>query len=236
MIVKDTWLSEKLGRPVYNLKLENHGETDWKTELLDKMNQPGQTFAFCKVKSDDLERIWLLEEIGFRLADTQVTFQKKIEPPFSEINQDVKPATAIHQKGVERIAEKNFIFSRFHLDPKISDKVANDIKKEWAGNYLKDLRGDELLVYSTGDTVAGFLQLIHGGSNCLVIDLIAVDKEFRRRRVAEDLIRYAESHTGMEYFRVGTQVANIPSIRLYEKLGFRLIESSYIYHMHGGQN
>jgi ribosomal protein S18 acetylase RimI-like enzyme len=32
---------------------------------------------------------------------------------------------------------------------------------------------------------------------------------------------------------VGTQAANIPSVRLYESLGFRLRSSQYVLHHHG---
>ena len=32
---------------------------------------------------------------------------------------------------------------------------------------------------------------------------------------------------------VGTQVANIPSVRLYETLGFRLTAARYVFHYHG---
>jgi RimJ/RimL family protein N-acetyltransferase len=31
---------------------------------------------------------------------------------------------------------------------------------------------------------------------------------------------------------VGTQIANLPSIRLYEKLGFSLVKSAYVMHRH----
>jgi RimJ/RimL family protein N-acetyltransferase len=32
--------------------------------------------------------------------------------------------------------------------------------------------------------------------------------------------------------RVGTQIANIPSIRLYEAMGFRLVGAQHILHCH----
>jgi hypothetical protein len=34
--------------------------------------------------------------------------------------------------------------------------------------------------------------------------------------------------------RVGTQIANIPSLRLYERLGFTMAESAYVLHAHRG--
>jgi len=42
-----------------------------------------------------------------------------------------------------------------------------------------------------------------------------------------------DSEKGYTTLRVGTQVANIPSTRLYEKAGFRLRASHYVLHAHG---
>ena len=67
----------------------------------------------------------------------------------------------------------------------------------------------------------------------VVIDLIAVDKNHRRKNTASSLIAYAESeYNNCLLIRVGTQIANIASVRLYEKLGFRLTQSQYIFHYH----
>ena len=35
-----------------------------------------------------------------------------------------------------------------------------------------------------------------------------------------------------EYIRVGTQLANVPSLRLYEKLGFYIVDAAYVFHYH----
>ena len=34
--------------------------------------------------------------------------------------------------------------------------------------------------------------------------------------------------------RVGTQAANVPSVRLYEPLGFSLASAAYVLHLHRG--
>jgi hypothetical protein len=36
-----------------------------------------------------------------------------------------------------------------------------------------------------------------------------------------------------EGFRVGTQAANAPSVRLYESLGFRFRDAQFVLHHHG---
>jgi RimJ/RimL family protein N-acetyltransferase len=47
---------------------------------------------------------------------------------------------------------------------------------------------------------------------------------------------FARHYHGLGCVRldVGTQVANLPSVRCYERLGFRLSSSSYVLHLHAG--
>jgi ribosomal protein S18 acetylase RimI-like enzyme len=89
-----------------------------------------------------------------------------------------------------------------------------------------------MIVANYGDKIAGFLQLLHIGADQLVIDLIAVDKTHQGHGIASEMIAFAQNNTDRSTIKVGTQVANIPSIRLYEKLGFRLCESYYVFHYH----
>ena len=83
--------------------------------------------------------------------------------------------------------------------------------------------------------IVGFLQLLKNNKEKFVtIDLIAVDNDFQRQNIARDMISFAESfYQNYSKIFVGTQVANIPSVRLYEKLGFRLKKTEYVLHYHG---
>ena len=62
--------------------------------------------------------------------------------------------------------------------------------------------------------------------NEVVIDLIAVDKKFRKKGIASKLIKGMINYYRKDYsiYSVGTQISNIPSINLYEKCGFNIIE------------
>ena len=46
------------------------------------------------------------------------------------------------------------------------------------------------------------------------------------------IVRFAEHYRDVNELIVGTQVANVPSVQLYESLGFRLKSSQYVLHMH----
>jgi ribosomal protein S18 acetylase RimI-like enzyme len=141
--------------------------------------------------------------------------------------------------AVRKVAEASFRFSRFHLDPKIPNDVADRIKGDWAENYFRGARGDGMVVAELDGEVAGFLQLLWSGPK-LVIDLIAVAPHAARRGLARGMISFAWTkgtgdERGPSSMLVGTQAVNIPSCRLYEGLGFRLSAASIVMHHHGGE-
>ena len=89
-----------------------------------------------------------------------------------------------------------------------------------------------MVVAQLDSKIVGFLQLLYAEGD-LVIDLIAVDARFRRMGIAGDMINFAQSTIkGFQRVVVGTQLANVPSIRLYESMGFRAAGSKYIFHFH----
>jgi ribosomal protein S18 acetylase RimI-like enzyme len=69
----------------------------------------------------------------------------------------------------------------------------------------------------------------------LVIDLIAVRARTVGRGLATAMIRHAARTCGKpDKLRVGTQVANVGSLALYQRMGFENHRSPYVLHFHGG--
>jgi ribosomal protein S18 acetylase RimI-like enzyme len=136
---------------------------------------------------------------------------------------------------VVEVAGRSFKYSRFHLDRAIPAELANKIKAAWVGNYFAGRRGQQMVIALVEGTIGGFVQLLYSQDKILTIDLIAVAENQRRKGIAGDMIAFAEAECGpFEHIRVGTQIANIPSMRLYEKLGFRVTEAHYVFHYHYG--
>jgi GNAT superfamily N-acetyltransferase len=114
--------------------------------------------------------------------------------------------------------------------------VANKIKSHWTGNFFKGKRGDWMIVMTCLGKVMGFLQLL-SKDDTIIIDLIAVDKIHQGRGLAAGMIEFAAKQCGeWSRMQVGTQLSNVPSTRAYEKLGFRMYGSSYVFHYHGPVN
>jgi len=232
-LVKDIWLTNILEKESYRYQPDLNA-TD-KADLSFLNNLRNDSFIYCKVPSNAVSLLDLLENNGFRVVDTNVVFEKKLAPNPVNSVENVRFAICEDEEAVVKIAENNFIYSRFHLDTKIADFKASQIKGEWVRNYFKKTRGDFLVVFQKNNELAGFCLLLDNKKN-IVIDLICVDKKFHGCGIASDMIRFVEKKfLGYESLIVGTQVANIPSVRLYEKNGFKLQNSYYVLHRHTRQ-
>ena len=145
----------------------------------------------------------------------------------------VKEALPADEAAVCAIARECFRYSRFHLDPDTPNELADQVKHNWVRNYFRGLRGDQLFVAWRDGRPAGFLQALNTGKTAL-IDLIGVSSQCQRCGVAASLMQsfgdYYQDRS--DFFQVGTQVTNIASLRLYQKYGFEVSDSTYVLHMH----
>lgn len=236
-ILPDDWLSKILQRPVFRVLLTDEAlEQTGFLQKIEKMRDYGSVFAYTKISPVAQRQIHFLEEFGFRLVDTNVLFGKTITSisPILQGEIEVHFAKPEDESGVVTLARNGFQFSRFHLDARFSTDEAGNIKAEWVRNFFKKKRGDAMVVALIDGIVAGFNQLLVSSDGILTIDLIAVDDKFRRRGIAGAMIDFAQNNISQcTQYTVGTQLANTPSMRLYENMGFRSIGASYVFHFHG---
>jgi len=235
-IIKDEWLSEIMGKNAYKVIVDENREISQDNDSygLIKDVVGNNVFIYSKISTKCLPYANELMSHGFKLIDTELIFSKLL--CFSErATFSGKCTVRFSEKGdrkrVAEIARRNFIFSRFHMDQAIDVSVANCIKSEWVENYYNGARGDAMVVASVGEIIAGFL-LLRSCEEKVAIDLIAVDEEYQRKGIASDMILYSQENIDWAEMQVTTQVRNIPSIRLYENIGFRVSHSEYVLHFH----
>jgi len=224
----DAWLSGHLDKAAFHLSNEtglvHHGRP---------MVASGVSwFVDVKVQTSDTRKLRQLEDHGFHLIDTNLQLTRTGEA--LEPGGQARHAKKSDAKRVAEIARTAFHYDRFHADPEIEDEMANEIKASWASNFFKGQRGEWMVVAELEGDVAGFLQLLRGGDGALLIDLVAVDERYRGRGLANSMISWANQHCLRNApIRVGTQIANVPSIRLYEGMGFKVDSATYVLHQHG---
>ncbi len=247
-LIQDPWLSGILEKETWRVELAE----SFVRELTDNRSfreafvkrQQGRVFMYSKAPTTQLSWVHLLEDLDFHLIDTNVTFAKPIRVREMEKKMAIREITVGggweirfakpgDEEGTTTLAGNCFRYSRFHLDPAISREKADTVKAQWAGNYFRGKRGDYMVLALKDGFIAGFLQVLRQ-ERTLIIDLIGVHENYRHAGIGGMLIDYAESQCGdFETIRVGTQIANAPSLRFYEKLGFQVAASSYVFHFHG---
>lgn len=234
VLKQDHWLSAVLNKEVFHAHVEGKGPLD-ESEVRHELR--GKEFVDIKIPCHDILNLHTLFDSGFKVVDTNLTFSCEGSDDDSTDNIGhvvCRDAKNEDEDSIRKIAAENFIYSRFHLDPEIDKQFADKVKEEWVANFFRNERGEQMLVAEIGENLAGFCQLLKPNENQIIIDLIAVHKIFQRTGAAEMMIKKIRSSLGLQKeLVVGTQAANIPSVRLYEKSQMRLLSSKYVLHYHG---
>lgn len=231
----DAWMARMLGKPCYRLHVGGAVSPADVRDALQGAVADEVSFVDAKVPTDRLDAVAALQGSGFLLVDTNVVLELRRPPPRSSVGtgitmRDAQPADAA---GVRSVARTSFAFSRFHLDPEVPTATANELKAEWAGNYFNGTRGDLCAVAVDAAGPCAFLLGLAPSPGELVIDLVAVAARAQRQGLGGALVRHVWETTDPERMTVGTQLANVGSLRFYESLGFRVRSASYVFHRHG---
>ena len=231
---RDGWLSETTGLACHKVS----GEGDAGT-VAAALTQAGDGFYFAKLPVTAVGTVKNYTSGGLFVVDTGVTLEMAAESTPEPGNADVtvRPATVADHDAAQMVAGSAFTLSRFHLDPLFPLALANRIKREWIRSYCEGRRGDVLFVAFLGEKVVGFLAALKadaGANSAAVIDLVAVDASARGRGVGRALVAAFKNHYSgrVALLRVGTQIANSASLKLYRRCGFGFAEAAYVLHAH----
>jgi ribosomal protein S18 acetylase RimI-like enzyme len=236
-ILSDAWLTGTLGIPSFAVSGSLPADHEAFAYLLEKVSQRQRAFFFAKVPATDLRRLAFLEAAGFGVIDTQVTLEHRGEPLDTLARMEVRTGGVADRTAVADIAGTCFRYSRFHQDPEIDRNAANAIKRQWAQNCIDGLRGSEVLVAIFGGSPAGFLAVRvaeEGAKVVATIDLVGVAVSMQGKGIGSALVQTFISRwrSRAHILRVGTQIANSSSLRLYQRCGFWFHDAAYVLHSH----
>ena len=229
---RDGWLTDITGMPCY--KLAGDGDT---AEVGAALANAGNGFFFTKIPVSAVSSVKHFCAAGFYLVDTNVTLDMSArdDPSRAETGIEVFPVRTGDHSAAQEIAESAFAHTRFHLDPFFPAPLANRIKREWIRSYCEGRRGDVLLVAEQRGSIVGFLAALTAeiaDRKYAVIDLVAVVPGARGAGTGRALVSGFQSHyrQRVDMLRVGTQIANTPSLGLYRRCGFGVAEATYVLH------
>ena len=192
-------------------------------------------FIDAKVNSQDVKTIIKLQELGFQCIDINIQFYKKLSiPPLRKESSSLTYADKKDEFLIRELSAKSFTKSRFYKDPNIKDSIASNIKKEWVANFFRGLRGNSMIVAKDKNKLFGFLLSLKKNECETFIDLIAVNPMKRKLGIAKSMINFLfeELENNKEVIKVGTQIDNIGAINLYTSMGFKILSSNFIFHLH----
>jgi ribosomal protein S18 acetylase RimI-like enzyme len=230
--VVDHFLGECLGRKVLRLQ-----SVDAVPSALDELRGHASWMIEIRVPVDGVQTLAVLTKQGFGLVDTNV----QLDCPASQLRNlpwrsdvwTIRAAQAADRNAVSAIATTQLTLSRFHLDPQVDARLASEVKRAWVDNFFESKRGDGLFVVDDGQ-IAGFLLVLERGT-LGVIDLIAVAPRIRGSGAVAALISaWLDKSPAIDRIVVGTQIANVRSLRAYSKLGFRVCGATHVLHRHSG--
>ncbi len=132
---------------------------------------------------------------------------------------------------IERIAATAFQWGRFSADPLVPVGAAEKIHRTWARNCCLGTHAKHVLVARKGSEVLGFIAmkfLQAGAIEVGSIELIATSEASRGMGIGRALVQAGCNwlSSSVDHVVVRTELPNVAALRMYEALGFRVLNGS----------
>jgi ribosomal protein S18 acetylase RimI-like enzyme len=227
-ILYDEWLSDTINTNCYSCKANSVSDyIELKSEF--KFNYP----YFVSIKTFENPEDYIYE---LPSSIRYITSMNNLKWTYSsstlvESSQYIDEFQKKDYEEVVKITEKSFKLDRFSLDDRLPQPLQSKVKISWIGANLRQERNTKTFVSRSEDgKIRGFSSLLLSKSS-VIIDLIAVDPEFRNKGIASSLVRVSQefSHSRSLPLEVGTQQTN-PANGIYRKNGFILQNVLHVSH------
>ena len=213
----DDWLADRLGKDSYRLLLDDSTRTDGLQQQISQY-AGSNSFIQTRISSGSEELASALTALKFKRVETLVTFVAEKSTVSCPVIDGVRWARDQDLDQVVDLARTSFAYSRFHRDPNIPRAVADRIKADWVDGFFKGTRGVRMAVAEDDGYIYGFT-LVAEDKKDLIIDLIAVSRKSRRKRLGSRMIGFVcHDASGVTDVLAGTQEDNEPSLKLYRSM------------------
>jgi GNAT superfamily N-acetyltransferase len=207
---------------------------------LQKLRKLGVKMVVGRAKTGDTGVINGLEDNGFRVMDTQLTYKRYTKDYAREAKQPsgdllLREFTAGDAGPIVEIAKKAFSnYGHYFADARLARDKCAEIYSDWAARSCADKKAaDIIFVAEVKGVVAGFATYrIHRGAKTTYAScgLGAVDPGHRGRGIYPAVINRAMSwakSAGLEWVEYSCIACNFPASRAYINAGFKP-EDSFI--------
>lgn len=189
---------------------------------------------YFAAKNSCRETIRFTREAGFLFVDgrLELEWSPGDHHPTPTGSKEIRSARDTDLSLLEVLARQAHQNTRFFKDPEFDVEKAAELYVQW---IRRDFQENHVLV-SPGrrpGTLGGYLSLAIPSPGRARIGLVAVDPGSVRQGLGRELVS-----TGLAWLaaqqvtsvRVSTQVANVAAIRMYEQVGFRVVENREWFH------
>ena len=213
MIILDKWLTKQFNHKVYFIENINFSDLN-----LDNVNE--RSLIYYKSPILDDEKIKILKIEGFKFIEHSILYKLIIKKNY-KINNNFREANIEDREELKNMAKNSFINSRFFNDQNIAISIAEKVKVNWIDNYFNGKRGNSLIVAEENSIITRFILLIFKDDR-IIIDLIAIKKNYRGMNIASNLIQFTISKFNKyNLILAGTQKIIQPQLDCMKKIILR---------------
>jgi len=229
------WDSTFFGFPVAKIMPARLSE-ERLAAILDELKAKGTKLVYWPSDSGDEGSGKAAEVAGGFLGDRKTTYTIGLDRNEQE-NVELALITERYLEGaankeLKHLALMSGMYSRYNLDPRISQKQFEDLYSSWIERSVDRIMADAVFVVRFDGKIMG-MATVGEKEGRGDIGLLAVDVPARRKGLGRMLVAAAKSwfaSQGYSISQVVTQKRNIPACRLYETCGYTVEKVENYYH------
>jgi dTDP-4-amino-4,6-dideoxy-D-galactose acyltransferase len=218
------WDSEFFGLEIGKLGLDKF-ETD--KDL--RFGQFDLVYVFSDFPLEDKQ----VQKQRLRLVDKKITFEYEVGSETTEdLSQQISSYFSGNDDKIVALGIQSGIHSRFRIDPHFKEGSFEKLYTTWMRRSIERQIADEVLAYHINNEIAGVITL-KLSSPKVIIGILAVDTAHRGKKIGRQLVDAARSfckQNNASILEVATQLANKEACKFYERCGFEIQKTEYIYH------
>lgn len=226
-------IESELDTKRFGFKVGRTNGAELKAASLEEFKGQGYKLIFARVDLEDIHLVNSLEDRGFRIKDTQLTFKHQLSSLQSikrfTSTVDVRQFKTSDTSHLVQIAKDSFNnYGHYFRNSRLDKRKCLEVYTDWAFNICTD-RGfaDTILIASENDIPVGFLSLRimeHEGSKYSAGGMLAVNPQNRGQNIGPILLKAGLDWTRemeLEWCEHNVLVSNLPVNRAMLKLGFK---------------
>lgn len=197
-------------------------------DIIEKAKQGGYQLVYVFSKEPQLEYALA----GLNLVDTKVFFSKEVAETEAPIQLTKHEGEASPE--LTELALQSGWKSRFNVDPKLNMRY-KDLYALWLTRSLSGEFADAVFTYNIGDETVGLVSARLEEENLAKVGLFAIADTHRGKGLGKKMLAALESwyyKQGAKTSEIATQLDNEVACKLYKSSGYRVVNTSYVYHLH----